>query len=69
GGGDGVGGDARRLPWGGSGCCGSDGVGGGDDGVKVMRVVYGGEWVVRGAAMVRQRRCGCRRGWAARGRK
>ncbi|GJZ17146.1 hypothetical protein Tco_0553269, partial [Tanacetum coccineum] len=30
--------------------------GGGDDGVKVMRVVYGGEWVVRGAAMVRQRR-------------
>ncbi|GJS56084.1 putative reverse transcriptase domain-containing protein [Tanacetum coccineum] len=27
GGDDGVGGDARRLPWGGSGCCGSDGVG------------------------------------------
>ncbi|GJT94678.1 hypothetical protein Tco_1090196 [Tanacetum coccineum] len=48
---------------------GGDGDEGGDDGVKVMRVVYGGEWVVCGAAMVRQRRCGCRRGWAARGRK
>ncbi|GKD76270.1 hypothetical protein Tco_1334552 [Tanacetum coccineum] len=46
---------------------GGDGDEGGDDEVKVMRVVYGGEWVVRGAAMVRQRRCGCWRGWAARG--